>query len=204
MQRIGYLFIILFVSLSIASCAHRAITQPVPIAYLAHYRNDPENVKQVISKASALSKEHLGYQFGSDNPATGAMDCSGVIYYLLKEIKDISIPRDSYQMYFWLLRNGKIHYVTNEHFNSYQFHALRPGDLLFWTGTFQTNRRPPITHVMLYLGKNKKGEPLMFGSSNGIYKNKEIFGVSVFNFTLPTKYERDRLVAYGCIPGFTC
>ena len=206
MQRLMCFIIILFFSFLAASCSQRIITQPIPVNDLAHTEHYHSNVKRVIWTASELSKEHLGYRFGSDNPRTGAMDCSGVIYYLFKRIHPHAyVPRDSYEMYIWLLRAGKIHYVSDENFNSYQFNALKPGDLLFWTGTYRTNRKPPITHVMMYLGKNRDGQRLMFGSSDGgIYRGDEIDGVSVFDFILPTRYDYDRFVAYGCAPGFTC
>ena len=115
------------------------------------------------------------------------------------------IPRDSYGMYIWLARAGTIHHVTSHTFRSKQFDALKPGDLLFWINTYRTHHKPPITHVILYLGKDKEGQRLMFGSSDGgIYKGHEMWGVSVFNFTLPPRRYRARFVAYGCIPSYTC
>lgn len=210
MFRIFCVLFILFISLLNTSCCqfggpHRAVTRPVPVADLAHYPHYHANVKKVISRARLLSKKHLTYLFGSDDPKNGGMDCSGVIYYLLKSIDHLHIPRDSYDMYIWLEREKKIHHVTNDHFHSDQFNALKPGDLLFWTNTYRTHRNPPITHVMLYLGKDKNNEPLMFGSSDGgIYKGMEMWGVSVFDFILPNDHDKARFVAYGCIPSFTC
>ncbi|MCX7124699.1 MAG: NlpC/P60 family protein, partial [Gammaproteobacteria bacterium] len=190
MFRILCLLIVLCASFLNTSCApfsargpHEAITRTVPVNDLARYHHYHSNVKRVISRAKLLSKKHLTYIFGSDDPRRGGMDCSGVIYYLLKHINNIYVPRDSYGMYIWLERAGKIHHVTSNNFHSNQFNALKPGDLLFWTGTYRTNRKPPITHVMLYLGKNKNNEPLMFGSSDGgIYKGTEMWGVGVFDF----------------------
>jgi hypothetical protein len=210
MFRIFGLFFIIVISFLNAGCCflggpHRAVTRAVPVAELAHYQHYSPKVKKVVLKAELLSRKNYNYIFGSADPKNGGMDCSGVINYLLKSIKNTSVPRDSYDMYMWLLRKGKIHHVTNDNFHSYQFNALKPGDLLFWTNTFRTNRKPPITHVMLYLGKNKNNEPLMFGSSDGgIYKNREMWGVSVFDFILPLPEDKDRFVAYGCIPSFTC
>jgi hypothetical protein len=212
MFRVFCLLMIVFISLLNAGCAsfgfngvHRAVTRPVPISQLSHYETDPPNVKNVISHAMLLSEEHLTYKFGSANPKNGGMDCSGVIYYLLRDIKHTHVPRDSYHMYLWLSEAGTIHHVTYDNFRSKQFNALKPGDLLFWTGTFRTHRKPPITHVMLYLGRDKHNVPLMFGSSDGgIYKGREMWGVSVFQFILPLRGDRARFVAYGCIPSFTC
>jgi hypothetical protein len=58
---------------------------------------------------------------------------------------------------------------------------------------------------MLYLGKNKKGERLMFGASDGrTYQGKKMWGVSVFDFNLPDGKGPQRFVGYGCVPGLTC
>lgn len=58
---------------------------------------------------------------------------------------------------------------------------------------------------MIYLGKNKKGERLMFGSSNGrTYQGKKMWGVSVFDFTLPKKGKVEKFIGYGCIPRLNC
>lgn len=208
-KRLICLLTILFFSFLGTSCAqffHPTVTRPIPVNNLAHYSAYPNKTKKIILRASYLSDQHLGYRFGSANPHNGAMDCSGVIYYILKNLNyHVFVPRDSYEMYFWLMHHHAIHYVTDENFYSPQFNALKPGDLLFWTGTFRTNRKPPITHVMLYLGKNKNGQRLMFGSSDGgLYRGEEIYGVSVFDFILPGKYDHERFVAYGCIPHFTC
>ena len=150
------LFSLLIISFLCTSCCMRpVVTRPLPIRDLAQYKNDSPTLKKIIWRASLLSKEHLRYQFGDDNPKQGGMDCSGVIYYILKCMHPHSyIPRDSYEMYIWLQHHHDIHYVTSNDFYSYQFRDLKPGDLLFWTGTFYTHRKPPITHVMLYLGKN--------------------------------------------------
>jgi hypothetical protein len=210
MFRIICTVIILFASFLNTSCSsfrfqHAPVTRPVPVGNLVNYPNYPSNVKTVVRKALWLSKKNLNYTFGSANPNNGGMDCSGVINYLLKSIDHGHVPRDSYDMYRWLAKAGTIHHVTSFHLRSKQFDALKPGDLLFWANTYHTRRRPPITHVMLYLGKNRSGKPLMFGSSDGgVYKGKEMWGVSVFEFVLPYRSDRARFVAYGCIPNYTC
>lgn len=209
-NRLFLLLVILFFCILNASCVpfggrHTVITSPILTEHIVHYENYPANVKRVIFNASLLSRKKLGYRFGSATPRNGAMDCSGTIYYILRNIRYVDVPRDSYSMYKWLLRAGTIHHVTTHRFNSSQFNALKPGDLLFWTGTYKTHRKPPITHVMLYLGKDENNKPLMFGSSDGgIYKHKEMWGVSVFEFILPRSQDKIHFAAYGCIPSFTC
>lgn len=208
-----FTFVVVFLfTLFAASCSryprgiHSPITRPVPVERLAKYNHYSPKVKKVISKAMVLSRDDLTYIFGSDTLNRGGMDCSGVIYYLLKSMRPNQIiPRDSYDMYMWLLHAHVMHHVTSNQFSSPQFSHLKPGDLLFWSGTYRTDRKPPITHVMMYLGKDKHGTPLMFGSSDGgIYKGMEMWGVSVFDFTLPSDHYRKRFVGYGCIPSFTC
>ena len=79
-------------------------------------------------------------------------------------------------------RTKKANFYKTDKFN-FDFSKLKPGDLLFWSGTYRVKRTPPITHVMLYLGKTKNNELLMFGASNGrTYRGKRMNGVSVFDF----------------------
>ena len=132
MRRFIFLIAIIFFSFLAASCSRMVVTRPIPAGELAQTEHYRPNVNRVIWKATQLSKEHLGYRFGSDNPRNGAMDCSGVIYYLFKCLHPRAyVPRDSYEMYFWLLHAGVLHHVNDENFNSYQFNDLKPGDLLF-------------------------------------------------------------------------
>ena len=81
--------------------------------------------------------------------------------------------------------------------------GLKPGDLLFWTGTYDTGARTlPISHVMLYLGKTKAGRPVMFGASDGRpYQGKRQNGVSVFDFRIPAATSKSKFAGYGPIPG---
>lgn len=163
-----------------------------------------KHVKKMVSQALVLSKRRLNYRFGSSGPRHGGMDCSGTIHYLLYQVAHMNSPRSASDMYVWVQRRGRMHYVHTHYFGSSEFNALRPGDLLFWTGTYRTRHRPPITHVMLYLGKDGKGRPLMFGASEGTYHGRIVRGIGVFDFTLPDRYERAKFVAYGCIPSYTC
>ena len=81
---------------------------------------------------------------------------------------------------------------------------------MFWSGTYQVNRDVPITHVMIYLGTEKKTKkPVMVGASDGrTYNGERRFGVSVFDFRLPNgtpnKGDPDlipRFEGYASIPG---
>jgi hypothetical protein len=84
------------------------------------------------------------------------------------------------------------------------FAKLKPGDLLFWEGTYDSGERdPPISHVMIFLGTLKAdGKGVMFGASSGRrYRGKTIHGVSVFDWEVPQEDSDSKFVAYGPIPG---
>lgn len=182
-----------------------AITKPIPIDQLSEYSTYPHVVQNLISTAAILSEMNLTYLYGSDDPKNKGMDCSGTMYYLLtkKELNDV--PRQSDEMFNWVEKKGKLYRVTSNDFNSLEFSHLKAGDLLFWSGTYATHRDSAISHVMLYLGKNKLGEPLMFGASDGrTYQGKKMWGVSVFDFKLPNGKGPQKFVGYSCIPNLTC
>jgi hypothetical protein len=162
-------------------------------------------LKEMITKTYRLEQQNLIYLYGSDNPRRGGMDCSGVISYLLKSFLPNLKLRQANEIYQWVWQKGKFYAVNSRNLNSFEFEKLQPGDLLFWSGTYKISRDPPVTHVMLYLGKNKKGKHLMFGSSNGRnYSGNKIGGVSVFDFQLPARHSSSRFLGYSCIPFLTC
>ena len=139
------------------------------------------------------------------------MDCSGFVYFVLKQNGVESVPRDSSEQYIWVRRAGKFEPVVSRKEDSFEFDNLKPGDLLFWTGTYAIQRDPPITHAMIYLGREKKtGARVMVGASDGrTYQTQQRFGVSVFDFKMP-RVDKDeaedgkvhpRFVGYAHIPG---
>ena len=130
------------------------------------------------------------------------MDCSGTIYYLLRKHRFKDIPRDSRNQYAWLVDKGTVRTVAEEEMSKFDPRTLRPGDLLFWTGTYQVNGGNGISHVMLFLGTEKgTGKPIMWGASDGrTYDGKQRYGVSVFDFKLPRLESKSRFVGFGQIP----
>lgn len=181
-----------------------AITEAIPVSQFNDFRDYPPAVKKLLNKAAELSQKKLTYLYGSADPKNGGMDCSGTIYYLLKNSHIEDVPRQSNEMYTWVEKNGTLHKVVHQDNDSTELSKLKPGDLLFWSGTYDAHHSPNITHVMIYLGKNKENEPLMFGSSDGrYYQGKKMWGVSVFDFRLSDKY-RGKFEGYSCIPQLTC
>jgi cell wall-associated NlpC family hydrolase len=168
-------------------------------------------VRQILDAGLELTRQNLGYTYGSADPANGGVDCSGFIYYLLNQNEFKDVPRDSSQQYVWVRKAGNFNAVLSRKEDSFEFDALKPGDLLFWRGTYDIDRDPPITHTMIYLGREKRTKKrVMVGSSDGrTYDGKQRFGVSVFDFKMPPPPNSGDakispvFVGYGRIPGLT-
>jgi cell wall-associated NlpC family hydrolase len=119
------------------------------------------------------------------------------------------VPRDSSQQYVWVRKAGGFKAVLSRKEDSFELDDLKPGDLLFWRGTYNIDRDPPITHTMIYLGREKRtNKRVMIGSSDGrTYDGKQRWGVSVFDFKLPPPPKSGDakispvFVGYGRIPG---
>ena len=176
---------------------------------IANYDKYPPKVRQILDAGLALTKENLGYTYGSADPANGGMDCSGFIYYVLKQNGFPDVPRDSSQQYVWVRKAGNFDAVVSRKEDSFELDDLKPGDLLFWRGTYNIDRDPPITHTMIYLGREKRtNKRVMIGSSDGrTYDGKQRWGVSVFDFKIPPPPKSGDakispvFVGYGRIPG---
>jgi hypothetical protein len=116
------------------------------------------------------------------------MDCSGFIYYVLTNAGYKDVPRDSAGQYEWVRKSSNFHAVLSRSGESFELNDLKPGDLLFWSGTYKVDRDIPITHVMIYLGKEKSTDkPVMVGATDGrSYDGIRRYGVSVFDFKMPS------------------
>jgi hypothetical protein len=181
-----------------------AAVSTVSIEDLSGFENYPKQVQSLVQSALALTHLDLGYLYGSHEPAKGGMDCSGTVYHVLKfqGLKDV--PRQSDEMCQWVEKKTQLHLTpTATAFDHTEFADLKPGDLLFWTNTAETNRKLPVTHVMIYLGKLKQsGKHVVFGASDGrSFAGQRRSGVSVFDFHLPKAEGTTRFHGYGAAPG---
>lgn len=167
---------------------------------LKDFDSYPPAVKRLVESSLALAGRNLGYKYGSTDPANGGFDCSGFIYYVLRENGFNEVPRDSSQQYVWVRKSGSFQAVVSKSDESFELEALKPGDLMFWSGTYDIDRDPPITHSMIYLGREKStGRRVMVGASDGrVYRDQSRFGVSVFDF----KVSRARAASNGRTPDF--
>jgi cell wall-associated NlpC family hydrolase len=175
------------------------------------YENYPTKVKQILDAGLALTKQNLGYSYGSADPKNSGMDCSGFIYYVLQQNGFPDVPRDSSGQYVWVRKGENFNAVISRKEDSFELDALKPGDLLFWRGTYNIDRDPPVTHTMIYLGREKRtNKRVMVGSSDGrTYDGKQRWGVSVFDFKMPPPPKSGDakispvFVGYGRIPGLS-
>ena len=174
---------------------------------LLEFKTQPAAVKRLIESGLDLARKNLTYTYGSADPANGGMDCSGFIYYSLKQHGFTQAPRDSSGLYSWVRRARGFRAVISRKADSFEMDELLPGDLLFWTGTYATDHDPPVSHVMIYIGTEKStGAKVMLGSSDGrTYHGQKRNGVSVFDFVMPRESkaggQQSTFVGYGRIPG---
>ena len=166
-------------------------------------------MRKITDVALELTTRNLDYKYGSADPASGGMDCSGFVFYVLTQSGIRDVPRDSSQQYVWLRKAGTFKAVNSRHDDTFEIDELVPGDLLFWTGTYNIERDPPITHAMIYLGRERgTTQRIMVGASDGrTYKGESRYGVSIFDFKISRvgKTDEGRLtpmfIGYGHIPG---
>ena len=130
----------------------------------------PQEMRQLIDTALALTKRNLTYTFGSNSPKNSGMDCSGTVQHVLQSVGVDKAPRTSYDFYHWVKKESSLTDARSaKATNDAVFRKLKPGDLVFWEGTYNTGKRnPPISHVMIYLGTLKEdGRGVVFGASDG-------------------------------------
>lgn len=172
---------------------------------LAGFDDYPQALQSLVRRALGLTTKNLRYQFGSSDTGAGGLDCSGAIYRVLQDEGFKDTPRQSDEICRWLLRHSVL-YRTEfpETLSAPAFSALQPGDLVFWSGTYEPTsaRELPITHVMLYLGKRKSdGKAILFGASDGrTYDGQRRSGVSVFDFHIPARGDKSAIFGYGSVP----
>ena len=160
-------------------------------------------IKLGLDEASRLRMGR--YIFGSADPRRGGFDCSGAVHYLLKKM-GINPPRSSSTMYDWVRASGNLHVVGPDatSLDHRSFRHLKPGDLVFWSGTYRATdgRKNNITHVQIYLGRERDGRHVMLGATDGrSYRGTARCGFGVFDFRLPSRTSKSKFAGYGRPPG---
>jgi cell wall-associated NlpC family hydrolase len=160
--------------------------------------------KQIVDRSLALAAQEdwIKYEFGSADPDSGGLDCSGAVYFVLRQA-GFDPPRTSAGQFQWVRDAGALFRVPDRPTTTEDeaFADLRPGDLLFWSGTYQPSdgRRVPVSHVQIFLGHDRKtGDPLMVGASDGrTFRGTRRAGYGVYDFRLPKPSSEARFLGYG-------
>lgn len=100
------------------------------------------------------------------------MDCSNTARWIYQQATGLQLPRTASDQYAWLRAKKRLWRVRPDARELAR--KLRPGDLLFWEHTYRPKRRPPVTHVMVYLGRDQSGRMIMAGAQGsrgaGLYE----------------------------------
>lgn len=138
----------------------------------AFSQNNKEDNKEDARREAivnlALEQEGKPYIRGAVGPAS--YDCSGYVYYIVREAAGIQLPRMSKNIY------KKVKFKSKK--------ALLPGDLVF----FHTTHDGSPSHVGIYLGENKFISALSDGKKPGVVISK-----------MDSKYWKARYINGGSI-----
>src|SRR5437588_721933 len=76
------------------SAKHGAPNASLSPEQIKGFENYPANVQKLLVSALELTARNLDYKYGSADPANGGMDCSGFVYFVLKQNGVEDVPRD--------------------------------------------------------------------------------------------------------------
>jgi cell wall-associated NlpC family hydrolase len=178
--------------------ASSAPAQSVPVLRAAPVQAAPPGFVEAIEIPASQNVGYNDHWLPPGETHSWVMDCSNTSRWLYREVRGLDLPRTASDQYEWLRARHRLWRVRADA-ASLRKH-LRPGDLLFWENTYKPVRRPPITHVMLYLGTDARGRMIMAGSQRAsgpdIYEfrpEKTMGGYTFFFFF----HRAGRFVAYG-------
>ena len=161
-----------------------------------HAQLSPEQHALLVDKVRQLSQHRIGYSerwVPPQSQEAWMMDCSNTSRYIYWSVFGIKLPRVASDQYYDLKQAGKITYAPRFPDGKVDREGLlaelRSGDLLFWEWTYDIDRRPPITHVMVYLGRTADGVPKMVGSATRARGElTQSGGVDVYEFDPNANY----------------
>lgn len=202
------MFWILALTFSISLAIAGAVPISLDPSALKGFEELPEGRKALIEAALQATGEVAGmpYKYGGNGAADGGFDCSGAMYHVLRKA-GLKPPRTSADQFLWVRENSKLHPVplAARDITHESFAALQPGDLIFWTGTYEPDdgRLVKITHVAMFLGyEEKDGLPVMINATDGrSYRGEKVNGYGICDFRVPKADAKARLVGYGIPPG---
>jgi cell wall-associated NlpC family hydrolase len=139
-----------------------------------------ELAARIENRAREISAvPYNGHWVPPGSSSAWTMDCSNTARWLYLAATGHPLPRTASDQYESLRASRRLWRVNAA--DSRWRSKLRPGDLLFWENTYRPKRKPPITHVMVYLGRNPDGSMRMAGSQGSR-------GVDIYTFRPETSY----------------
>lgn len=160
--------------------------------------------QRLVAECQFLSRQGLCYKFGSAEPSRGGLDCSGSVQYVMGRLGLRGMPRTASDQFLHLRDQGTLTAVPPGSTAAWILGRARPGDLLFWRGTYDTGRWPDVSHVMIYLGVDRRdGRPMMFGASTRRGKGINGFGVDIYEFRPVKVGGKGQLIGIGSVPGLS-
>lgn len=162
--------------------------------------------RQELAARIGASAEHLSAQGVRYNgrwvppgsTQSWVMDCSNAARWFYLDAAGYDLPRTASSQYEKLRQQRRL-WRVNAHSKSW-WNKLKPGDLLFWENTYKPKRKPPITHVMVYLGRGPDGLMKMAGSQGSrgvdVYTFRPEVAYGGYNWFLWFK-RKGRFVAFG-------
>jgi len=120
------------------------------------------SVADAIALPTSLEIRYNGGWKPPGESSSWKMDCSNTARWIVRATQGVELPRTASGQYESLRQKKRLWRVRP---NARALRkALRPGDLLFWEHTYRPVRKPPVTHVMVYLGTDSSGRMQMAGS----------------------------------------
>ena len=162
----------------------------IPAAYTPGGPTQAELQQRFLAETKSLALMGVGYDKDWTPPGQDEawdMDCSNTSRYLYRKVAGVSMQRTASDQYYDLHQEGRAWDAPLDADGvpdvAWLDSHLRVGDLLFWQNTYKPRRDPAVTHVMIYLGKNSRGQRLMAGSQTaGGFFNTSGSGPDVYIF----------------------
>jgi len=120
---------------------------------------------RIEEKARWLSSQGIRYSGNWLPPGETrpwAMDCSNAVRWFYRELWGRNLPRTASDQFLYFRQQRKFKKARPD--AARLARVLRPGDFLFWEHTYKPRRKPPVTHVMMYLGRDRNGKMMMAGA----------------------------------------
>jgi hypothetical protein len=160
--------------------------------------DDRKELRKNIKWLSEFDIKYSKLWTPPDSSKPVRFDCSGTVQYLFQRSLNLILPRDSYSQYLFFKQKEKFEEAPLELDESVDIDELRKklkfGDVLFWINSYNMppGREPPISHVMIYVGKTKTGLMRMAGSNT--------WGAGFFTKSGgPDVYDFDPNQKIGCV-----